>query len=87
MPNLQEARRKLAQETFDLIILDLNLPDGSGLDLLSMLPEHTSIPVVVFSAEEVGKDVAQQVAAALVKSRTSNEKLLETIKTFVRSGG
>ena len=84
VPNLQEARRKLAQETFDLIILDLNLPDGSGLDLLSMLPEHTSIPVVVFSAEEVGKDVAQQVAAALVKSRTSNEKLLGTIQSLVK---
>ena len=28
------ARDSLAEDTFDLIILDLGLPDGDGLDLL-----------------------------------------------------
>ena len=32
-----QAERELAERTFDLLILDLNLPDGNGLDLLSRL--------------------------------------------------
>ncbi|MBI4789941.1 MAG: PAS domain S-box protein [Chloroflexi bacterium] len=87
VPNLRAAQQRLAEQNFDLIILDLNLPDGSGLELLPMLRDHAATPVVIFSAEEVGRDIAQQVAAALVKSRTSNEKLLETIKAFVKNGG
>ena len=31
---LTQARETLAEERFDLLILDVNLPDGSGLDLL-----------------------------------------------------
>ena len=33
-PRLTEARKALAENRFDLLILDVNLPDGSGLDLL-----------------------------------------------------
>ena len=29
---LQDARQKLREDAFDLIILDVNLPDGSGFD-------------------------------------------------------
>ena len=32
-----QAELELAERTFDLLILDLNLPDGNGLDLLSRL--------------------------------------------------
>jgi hypothetical protein len=42
------------------------------------------VPVVVFSAQEVGIETAQDVAAVLVKSRTSNQKLLETIKSLTK---
>ena len=31
---LKDARRTLMQEAFSLLILDINLPDGSGLELL-----------------------------------------------------
>jgi DNA-binding response OmpR family regulator len=34
---VEEARRILAEEAVDLLIVDLNLPDGSGADLLPML--------------------------------------------------
>jgi len=35
--SLDQARHILAQETVDLLIVDLNLPDGSGADLLPLL--------------------------------------------------
>lgn len=37
---LGEARRALAETAFVLLILDVNLPDGSGLDLLRALVEN-----------------------------------------------
>jgi len=83
--NIHDAKQMLKQETYDLVILDLALPDGSGLDLLLLLNRQTtSIPVVMFSAYEVGIEVARNLAAALVKSRTSNQELLDTIKSLIR---
>jgi DNA-binding response OmpR family regulator len=85
---LREARRRLEEEVYDLVILDLTLPDGSGLDLVPYLtrPSGQVIPVVLFSAREVTADVARRVDAALVKTRTSNEQLLETITALIRRG-
>jgi len=37
-------------------------------------------PVMIFSAQTLGREVTAQVAAALTKSMTSNEQLLATIK-------
>lgn len=42
-----------------LILLDLNLPDGDGLDLVERLRQYSSTPVLVLSARS---DVQQRVA-------------------------
>lgn len=76
--NLQEARQLIAEQSIDLVILDLGLPDGSGLELLDELKGHC--PVVIFSAQIPNRDITEQVVAALTKSATSNEQLLATIK-------
>ena len=83
--NLAEAREWLARERFDLVILDLALPDGSGLELLPSLGSlDPSTPVLIFSAHEVDKAVADRVAAVLVKSQTSNRELLERIRSSLK---
>jgi DNA-binding response OmpR family regulator len=84
--NLAEARERLAGERFDLVILDLALPDGSGLDLLPALGSlEPPTPVLIFSAHEVDKGVAGRVAAVLVKSQTSNRELLERIRSALNA--
>lgn len=81
---LNAAKKMLSFRNFDLIILDVGLPDGSGLDLLPYLAEiGRKIPVMVFSAHEMDGGAAARVDAALVKSRTSNQQLLETIMSLV----
>jgi DNA-binding response OmpR family regulator len=84
-PTLAEARRRLKAERFNLMILDIALPDGSGLDLLETVDSETDnpMPVLILSASEPDRNLADQVAAALVKSRTSNEELLANIRKMI----
>lgn len=80
--SLAEARIKLAGETrYDLVLLDLTLPDGDGSELLADIPPD--VPVVIFSAREVPEELSRKVANALTKSRTSNEALFQTITTII----
>jgi DNA-binding response OmpR family regulator len=83
--NLSEARERLARERFDLVILDLALPDGSGLELLNSLSSlDPPTPVLIFSVHEVDQAVSGRVAAVLVKSQTSNRELLERIRSALK---
>lgn len=72
------ARKLLNEEQFDLVILDIGLTDGSGLDLLVDIKQKC--PIVIFSAQMPSREVTAQVAAALTKSMTDNEELLGAIK-------
>ena len=44
--------KKALQEDFDLVILDLGLPDGDGLDVVKRIREIASTPVIVVSARQ-----------------------------------
>lgn len=54
-----EALKALPQESFDIILTDINMPDINGLELLSFLKNHPyycSIPVVIISTEKSEAD-------------------------------
>jgi two-component system, OmpR family, response regulator QseB len=53
---LAEAQLGLANETFDAVVLDINLPDGSGLDLLTALREHDAMTPVLLLTTRDGLD-------------------------------
>ncbi|GAA3970946.1 sigma-54 dependent transcriptional regulator [Allohahella marinimesophila] len=49
--NLHDARQFLAEETFDTCLTDMNLPDGSGLDLVEHITgSYPKLPVAVITA-------------------------------------
>ena len=85
--SLSEAQRRLSEQDFDLVMIDVGLPDGDGLDLMPSLRAagDRTPPVIVFSGDEIGARVAAQVEAVLVKSRTSDRELIETIARLVPS--
>ncbi|HEX5710550.1 MAG TPA: response regulator transcription factor [Sulfuricurvum sp.] len=46
----QSALNSLSIESYDLVLLDLTLPDIDGLDVCKMLRERSSIPIIISSA-------------------------------------
>jgi PAS domain S-box-containing protein len=84
--SLAQARAHIEAERFDLVILDAALGDGSGLDLLPVLHEagNAAPPIILYSATEPSRELAERVQAALVKSRDSVEHLLATVRRLAR---
>jgi CheY-like chemotaxis protein len=74
----------LEQEKFDLILLDVELPDSTSASLPALLnnPALGTIPVVVFSGQEIDPEISRKIAAGLIKARTTNRELLNTIQTI-----
>ena len=54
---LKQARRALSLSPFDLLILDVNLPDGSGLELLRQLRKSRDVPVILLTANDMEMDI------------------------------
>ncbi|MDP3267889.1 MAG: MHYT domain-containing protein [Legionella sp.] len=75
---LHEAKEMLEKKQYDLIILDLLLPDGNGIEILPLLALH-KVPVLVFSNMQLSNDYEKFVSQSLIKSNSSNETLVNTI--------
>jgi DNA-binding NarL/FixJ family response regulator len=77
-------------EAFDLVLLDLQLGDASGFDVLvEMRQAHPALPVVVISASDRASDVIQAIdlgAMGFVPKRASNDTLVEALR-LVMAGG
>lgn len=54
---LTEGRHVLDRERFDLLILDINLPDGSGLDLLNEVRKISAVPIILLTANDMEMDI------------------------------
>ena len=54
---LAEARGIFERERIDLLILDINLPDGSGLDLLNEVRKTSAVPIILLTANDMEMDI------------------------------
>ena len=54
---LEQARRALSRSLFDLLILDVNLPNGSGLELLREIRKSGNVPVILLTANDMEMDI------------------------------
>lgn len=54
--NLKQANEKL-NENIDMIILDVNLPDGNGQDFCSQIRKTSDIPIIFLTACDMEEDI------------------------------
>ncbi|GGH05531.1 response regulator [Sphingobacterium alkalisoli] len=89
--SLSSAWEKLNQESnIDCIILDMQLPDGTGIELLERIKESESlenIPIIINTAFELPKDQAEKILsyakATVLKSAKSSDRLIDEVNLFL----
>ncbi len=86
----EEALKALLDRPFDCCVLDLRLPDMSGLDLLNRIHEQSSLaplPIVVYTGKDLAADEEKQlknVAKSIVlKDVRSPERLFDETALFL----
>ena len=84
---LSDARRQLLVRTPDVVILDVGLPDGNGLDLCRELRAAGSMPVLILSAhgEEIDRVLGLELGADDYLSKPfSPRELLARVRSLLR---
>lgn len=82
--SIHETQELLKQKTFDIILLDLGLPDGTGFDLCKKIrEENKTLPVIILTADSNEDSVVRgfEVGASdYVKKPFSSKELFARIK-------
>ena len=89
---MADALSALQQRSFDCMVTDLTLPDGSGYDLLERMAAMDSVsfpPVIVYTGRALTRDEEQRLRryskSIIVKGARSPERLLDEVTLFLHS--
>jgi CheY-like chemotaxis protein/CHASE3 domain sensor protein len=87
--NGSEALKRLKETAFDCIVMDLNLPDLSGDELLERMAQeqYGTPPVIVYTGRSLTSDEEQRLRrhshSIIVKGARSPERLLDEVTLFL----
>ncbi len=84
-----EMMEKIKKEKYDLVLLDINLPDSNGLELIKTLKGEYSLPVLVLSMhkeEEYAIRTLRAGAAGYIIKETAPMQLVAAIKKVAAGG-
>ena len=56
---IKKAEEKFRQQTFDLLILDVNLPDGSGFELCRKIRKSSKVSIILLTARDMELDIVR----------------------------
>ncbi|HET9237412.1 MAG TPA: response regulator [Oligoflexus sp.] len=86
----RKALEELRRQTFDCMVLDLKLPDMTGLELLEKMSREEGLghpPVIVYTGQRLSRDEEQRIRryaeAIVVKGARSMERLLDETTLFL----
>ena len=57
--NKTEGKQMILNNKIDFLLLDINLPDGNGLDLCKEIREYVKFPIVFFTANDTEEDMVK----------------------------
>lgn len=89
---LAAALEQLSSVTFDCMVMDLSLPDGSGYDLLEHMAGNDDVgfpPVIVYTGRALSREEEQRLRryskSIIIKGARSPERLLDEVTLFLHS--
>ena len=86
--SLAEALRQLGRKAFQLVLLDLSLPDSDGIETLSRVREQQpDVPIIVLTGND-DPEVARRIAELgvddyLLKGEVGSRRLIDAIRAAV----
>ncbi|MCP3059817.1 response regulator [Myxococcus sp. K38C18041901] len=85
-----EALERLRQSTFGCMVMDLNLPDLSGYELLEQMAELETVsfpPVIVYTGRSLTREEEQRLRryskSIIIKGARSPERLVDEVTLFL----
>jgi CheY-like chemotaxis protein len=90
--SIRDALDQLGSATFDCLVMDLVLPDGSGYDLLEHMARSEAFafpPVIVYTGRSLTREEEQRLRryskSIIIKGARSPERLLDEVTLFLHS--
>ncbi|MGA7439571.1 MAG: response regulator [Luteibacter sp.] len=90
--SIRDALDRLSTSTFDCLVMDLMLPDGSGYDLLEHMAGSEAFafpPVIVYTGRSLTREEEQRLRryskSIIIKGARSPERLLDEVTLFLHS--
>ena len=91
MTSGEEALRRLAQERFDVVVLDVKMPGLGGLEALRRMKQrHPGVKVILMTGHGSVKDTELGLALgamAYLQKPVDLDVLLDTVRAAVGEGG
>ncbi len=90
-PTGEKALQQIRKKDFDCVILDYNLPDIAGMDLIEKVAEEKKrlTPVIIYSSKDFSRQELARINlnsnAVLLKGVNSIENLLEEVVTHLHT--
>ena len=85
--NKRDTLNLLDKESFDIVLLDVSLPDGNGFDICKYIKQKKNIPVIFLTAKDEEKDVVMWFelgADDYIIKPFRNRELISRIKNVLR---
>ncbi|UPG92520.1 response regulator [Luteibacter aegosomatissinici] len=90
--SIHDALENLSSATFDCLVMDLVLPDGTGYDLLEHMAASEAFafpPVIVYTGRSLTREEEQRLRrysrSIIIKGARSPERLLDEVTLFLHS--
>lgn len=88
--NVHELLKLIGSERWDIVVLDLNMPGGNGLEALKQIKQlHPQLPVLIltmFPEDQYAMRTIRAGAAGYLNKESAPEELVQAIRKILRGG-